>query len=88
MLSIKEASKLLGVTPKTVREWEKEGKITASRTKGGHRPYEISSLIGSRQRNEKTLAYARVSSQEQKEDLKRQEIVLEAYCAKKLMILS
>jgi len=47
MLSIKEASELLGVTPKTVREWEKEGKITASRTKGGHRPYEISSLIGS-----------------------------------------
>ena len=82
MLSIKEAAELLGVTPKTLREWEKEGKIKSVRTEGGHRRYEVSHLLGSKKSNELTIAYARVSSYEQKDDLKRQEIVLESYCAK------
>ncbi len=83
MLSIKEAAELLGVTPKTLREWEKEGKIKSFRTEGGHRRYEISQLLGSRKEKELTIAYARVSSHDQKDDLKRQEIVLESYCASK-----
>ncbi|MFN4147892.1 MAG: IS607 family transposase [Runella sp.] len=83
MLSITEASKLLGVTPKTLREWEKSGKISSIRTEGGHRRYEVKDLIGSRKEQSLTVAYARVSSHDQKEDLKRQEIVLESYCASK-----
>lgn len=83
MLSIKEAAELLGVTPKTLREWEKEGKIKSFRTEGGHRRYEISQLLGSKKEKELTIAYARVSSHDQKDDLKRQEIVLESYCAQK-----
>lgn len=30
-LTIKEASKMLGVTPLTLRNWDKNGKLTASR---------------------------------------------------------
>jgi putative resolvase len=82
MLSITEASELLGVTPKTLREWEKEGKILPVRTEGGHRRYEVKDLIGSKKEKSLTVAYARVSSHDQKEDLKRQELVLESYCAK------
>lgn len=82
MLSITEASELLGVTPKTLREWEKEGKISSIRTEGGHRRYEVKDLIGSKKEKSLTVAYARVSSHDQKEDLKRQELVLESYCAK------
>ena len=82
MISMKEASDLLGVTPKTLRLWEKEGKIKSVRTTGGHRRYNISDLIGDKKSDSVTIAYARVSNHDQKEDLKRQEIVLESYCAK------
>ena len=81
MISISEASKLLGVSQKTIRVWEDEGKITSFRTAGGHRRYKVSDLIKSNTDKLLTVAYARVSSNDQKEDLKRQEIVLESYCA-------
>lgn len=81
MISINEAAELLGVTPKTLRLWEKEGKIKSIRTEGGHRRYVVADLIGSKIEKPLTVAYARVSSADQREDLKRQEIVLESYCA-------
>ena len=83
MIGIKEASKLLGITPKTLRLWEKNGKLISHRTEGNHRRYNVSELIGSHTDKLLTVAYARVSCQDQKDDLKRQEIVLESYCAVK-----
>jgi len=83
MISIKEASKLLGVSAKTLRLWEKNGKITSLKTEGGHRRYIVSDLLKSKSDKLLTIGYARVSSNDQKEDLKRQEIVLESYCASK-----
>ena len=83
MIGIREASKLLGITPKTMRMWENEGKITSHRTEGNHRRYIVSEILGSKPDKLITIAYARVSSHDQKEDLKRQEIVLESYCASK-----
>lgn len=83
MITITEASKLLGVTPKTLRVWEKEGKITSHKTAGGHRRYKESELLGSRKDDPVTLAYARVSSNDQKKDLQRQIQLLEMYCANK-----
>jgi putative resolvase len=83
MVTIKEASNILGVTRKTLRLWEKEGKITSKKTEGGHRRYELSDLIKGNKDGILTIAYARVSSHEQKDDLKRQELVLESYCAAK-----
>ena len=81
MITIKEASLLLGVTPKTLRIWEKNGKIVSHRTKGGHRRYNESELLGVSKRKRFTVCYARVSSYDQQEDLKRQEQLLELYCA-------
>ncbi len=67
MISIKEASELLGITPKTLRIWEKEGKITSHRTNGGHRRYLIAELLGDKNGKDKvTIGYARVSSHDQK----------------------
>lgn len=83
MIGIGEASKLLGVTPKTIRIWEKEGRFKSYRAEGGHRRYIVSELLGVKQDKALTIAYARVSSHDQKEDLKRQELVLESYCASK-----
>lgn len=48
-VKISDAAKIIGVTPKTLRIWEKEGKIKSVRTFGKHRRYkvsEIKSLIG------------------------------------------
>jgi len=45
MINIKEASKLIGVSPKTLRRWEKEGKITSFRTLGNHRRYDKEEIL-------------------------------------------
>lgn len=39
MINIKEASDLLGVSKKTLRRWEKLGKLKTYRTPGNHRRY-------------------------------------------------
>ena len=85
MVSIKEASKVLGVSTRTLIRWEEEHKISSVRTKGGHRRYDVSTLLGVKHNGTEsiTIAYARVSSADQSEDLNRQKIVLEAYCAQK-----
>ncbi len=66
-----------------MRLWEKDGKIKSHRTKGKHRRYIISELLGFDKKDTVTIGYARVSSYDQKEDLKRQKQVLELYCANK-----
>jgi excisionase family DNA binding protein len=81
MISIGEAAKLLGVTVKTVRVWEKSGRFKSYREGNGHRRYIISELLGSKKGQDLTVAYARVSSHDQKADLERQKLVLESYCA-------
>ena len=47
MYSIKEAAEVLGVSVSTLRRWEKEGKVSSSKTKGGHRRYSMSDLAKS-----------------------------------------
>ncbi len=85
LLSIQEASKILGVSEGTLRRWEREGKLYPDeRTKGNQRRYKLSSIkpeLVFGNENKKTLAYARVSSNDQKADLERQKEVLELYCA-------
>lgn len=79
-ISIQEASELLGVHPDTLRRWEDEGKIQPERTPGGHRRYDVAKLLGTQEKEGKTICYARVSTRPQKEDLRRQVLVCEAYC--------
>lgn len=44
LLGIGEAAKLLGVTPKTLRNWEEAGKISPVRTMGKHRRYKLQDI--------------------------------------------
>jgi len=83
---IGQAARILGVSTSTLRRWEREGKITPHRTEGSHRLYRLSEFKASSKanpaaRDRKTIAYARVSSSDQKADLERQKKVLEMYCA-------
>jgi putative resolvase len=85
--SIREAAKFLGVSTQTLRRWEREGKgVAVQRTNGGQRRYDLSKMrplaVGPDKLSEGiTLAYARVSSHDQKEDLQRQEKMLEMFCS-------
>jgi putative resolvase len=85
LLAIGEAAKVLGVSITTLRRWEKEGKLMSEPTSSSHRRYDLAKLKPERVQQEdtrKTVAYARVSSSDQKADLERQKQVLELYCAK------
>lgn len=44
MYSIKKAAKILGVTPQTLRNWDKSGYLKPSKTEGGHRRYSEENL--------------------------------------------
>lgn len=48
LITAKEASALLGVTDRTLRNWENQGYIDAVKTVGGHRRYHRSSLLNPR----------------------------------------
>ncbi len=39
ILSISDAASILGVSDETLRNWEREGKLTPFHTEGGHRRY-------------------------------------------------
>jgi len=86
LYTIREASKILGVSISTLRRWELEGKLMPERTLKGHRRYDLAKLKPERlhafPEERRTIAYARVSSHDQKSDLERQKQVLELYCAK------
>ena len=87
MVSIHEAAEFLGVSPQTLRRWEREGKLLPDeRTAGGRRRYDLARLRPEQFRAgdapRRTIAYARVSSHDQKDDLERQKQVLERYCAR------
>ena len=90
IISIGQAAKMLGVHVQTLRNWEKSGKLKPdSISPGGTRRYNSDTimrisgreLIQIEKDDRVTIAYARVSSQDQKEDLKRQAQVLKLYCA-------
>ena len=86
LVAIGEAAEALGVSITTLRRWEASGKLVADHTAGGHRRYDLARLKPELFRSEadtrRTIAYARVSSHDQKDDLQRQKQVLELYCAR------
>ena len=86
LLSIKQAANQLGVSVSTLRRWDETGVLVAQRTPKGHRRYDLSKINPNLTRNKveqqrKTIAYARVSSHDQKPDLQRQIEILELYCS-------
>jgi putative resolvase len=83
-VSIGDAARVLGVSITTLRRWESEGRLVPEHTAGRHRRYDLAKLKPELFRlapdERKTIAYARVSSHDQKGDLERQKQVLELYC--------
>lgn len=89
LVGIGEAAKALGVAIPTLRRWEAEGKLRVEHTAGGHRRYDLAMLLDGSRRTapapptrRATLAYARVSSNDQRADLDRQKQILELYCVR------
>lgn len=90
-ISIGQAPKILGISIQTLRNWEKTGKllpdfISVGRTRRYSR-CRLLSIAGltkpeTKEDQKTTIAYARVSTNEQKEDLSRQIELLELFCAK------
>ncbi|MHA1583273.1 MAG: IS607 family transposase [Candidatus Baldrarchaeia archaeon] len=79
LLTLKEACKLLGIHPNTLRKWDKQGKIRVVRTVGGRRRIpesEVKRLMGIKEADvsRRAAIYVRVSSHDQKQkgDLERQ----------------
>lgn len=92
LLTLQQTSDILGISKKTLRIWDDEGKLISIRTVGGHRRYkEEDVLFFLKESNTEpiqtniTATYSRVSSHEQKTkgDLDRQSQRLSEYCAKK-----
>ncbi len=81
-LKIGQATKLLGTTPPVWRDWHVQGELVPARiTRGGTRYYDIHDRLQRQTPNVLTLGYARVSRADPKDDLRRQQAMLEAYCA-------
>ena len=85
-VTLSAASKLLGVTVRSLRKWSDEGKLKTIRTEGGHRRVavsEIHRLQGTQQKERTiTLAYARCSTHKQEENLERQVGRVLEHCTK------
>ena len=83
-LSIGQVSKEIGVSVDTLRRWEREGKIKSERTQGKHRRYDLELILAYVNRNKPTpkitVAYARVSTPNKKNDLETQKKGLELFC--------
>jgi predicted site-specific integrase-resolvase len=88
LVSIEKKKKMLGVSVVTLRRWDEEGRLVATKTEGNHRRYDMLKIKPETVHgfdfsdNRKTIAYARVSSHDQKSDLERQKQVLELFCSK------
>lgn len=87
-VSIGVAAAGLGVAVSTLRRWEAEGRLQpAYRTPGNHRRYawaDIRALVSPEEKSERVVAYARVSSHDQKADLGRQADRLRDWCRRHL----
>lgn len=78
-VSSHKASKIVGVTSRTLRNWNSKGLVSVTTTPTGGRLYDLDSIFPKSSDNTKPktevgeqIVYARVSSRKQKEDLERQ----------------
>jgi len=87
----KEASQILGVHQRTLYQWEEKGEIETIRTRGNKRLYNVKKYLASKvkadnicdnlddldSKSEKiNICYVRVSTQNQKDDLERQKLLM------------
>jgi putative resolvase len=83
--SIAQFARRVGVSVKTLQRWDREGRLTPTRTPTNRRVYtdeHLYQVLPQRQSAERaTVVYMRVSSQAQKPALANQRRVLEDFCA-------
>ena len=84
VLKPKDVSAILNVTVRTLQQWDRDGKLKAKRTPTSDRRYytpdQINEYLGRKNRiSDKTVIYARASSNSQKPDLKSQIEFLKTY---------
>lgn len=79
MYSIGEFGKQIGVTPQTLRNWDKRGELKPAHvSQGGTRYYseeqrnQFLGIAGRKKPKRITIGYCRISSNKQKDDLERQ----------------
>jgi predicted site-specific integrase-resolvase len=82
---VKEFAERIGKSTSTLRRWDREVKLPAKRSVGGHRYYDESDVrkaLGLEKPDvkKKTVVYCRVSSQGQLPDLKSQVSAMRQFC--------
>ena len=88
----KDFAILCGVTVKTLQRWEREGTLKANRTPTDRRYYtyaqylQFKGILKERDQRQ-TVLYARVSTKNQKDDLKNQVEFLRTFCNARGMIV-
>src|SRR3712207_9255297 len=86
----KDFAEMIGVSVKTLQRWDNEGKLKAYRNPSNRRYYthnqyvEYMGKIVQDKDKRKTIIYARVSSNSQKDDLKNQVEFLKRYANAKI----
>ena len=81
--TINKFAKIIGVTPQTLRNWDRSGKLRPHHTSSnGYRYYsedQLNAVTGIQVAPKKVIGYCRVSSHKQKDDLERQTENLRTY---------
>jgi len=86
LMSIREFSKKCGVTPGTIRRWERAGRVMPTYTQGGHRRYSDEMLREFRNlstdetvQTGRIVLYCRIATNDQLENLERQAEALKMF---------
>ena len=93
MLKPKDVAKILNVTVRTLQSWDRQGLLPALRTPAGRRWYseeQINKFLNkenSRNSEKINIAYSRVSSRQQKNELENQENFIKNYANGNGMII-
>ena len=81
--TINKFAKIIGVTPQTLRNWDRSGRLHPHHTStNGYRYYseeQLCAVTGIQFAPRKVIGYCRVSSRKQKDDLERQVENLRTY---------
>lgn len=90
---LKDFAELLGVSPKTLQRWDRDGILKANRTPTNRRYYTYDQYLqfkGINTENDvrNVVIYARVSTRNQKDDLKNQVEFLKQFCNARGMIVN
>ena len=84
MYSIGKFAKMIGMSPDTLRNWEKKKKLIPLRTEGNQRRYTIEQynhIMQIKENKRISIGYCRIFAKHQKDDLERQINLMELFIA-------